>query len=157
MSLEDFNLYVFHGLRGEFKDLVTSLITKAEPLSYTDLYSHLLTHEFLHKNSFHSMAVGSSSSPLPQQPPLLPTPQISAHHAMTNHSRHRGRYRGNWRPNNNRFQAQNRGHSATDWRQNQWQNRRTFAADFKPNQGQWSGHVRCQLCSTPGHSALQCS
>jgi hypothetical protein len=26
MSLEDFNLYVFRGLRGEFKDLVTSLV-----------------------------------------------------------------------------------------------------------------------------------
>jgi len=31
VSLEDFNLYVFRGLREEFKDLVTSLITKAEP------------------------------------------------------------------------------------------------------------------------------
>jgi hypothetical protein len=51
VSLEDFNLYVFRGLRGEFKDLVTSLITKAEPLSYADLHSHLLTHEFLHKSS----------------------------------------------------------------------------------------------------------
>ena len=69
MSLEDFNLYVFHGLRGEFKDLVTSLITKAESLSYADLHSHLLTHEFLHKNSFHSMAAAPSllsSSSLPQ-------------------------------------------------------------------------------------------
>jgi hypothetical protein len=56
MYLEDFNLYVFCGLCGEFKDLVTSLIIKAEPLSYVDLHSHLLTHEFLHKNSFHSMA-----------------------------------------------------------------------------------------------------
>jgi hypothetical protein len=28
MSLEDFNLYVFRGLRGEFKDLEMSLITK---------------------------------------------------------------------------------------------------------------------------------
>ena len=163
MSLEDFNLYVFRGLRGEFKDLVTSLITKAEPLSYADLHSHLLTHEFLHKNSFHSMAVSSSSSPLlsssslPQQPPLLPTPQISAHLAMTNHSRNRGRYRGHWRPSNNRFQVQNRGHSTADWRQNQWQNRRTSAADFRPNQGQWSGQVRCQVCSNLGHSALQCS
>jgi len=44
MSLEDFNLYVFCGLRGEFKDLVTSLITKAELLSYVDLHNHLLTH-----------------------------------------------------------------------------------------------------------------
>jgi len=145
MSLKDFNLYVFCGLRGEFKDLVTSLITKAKPLSYADLHSHPLTHEFLHKNSFHSMAVGSSSSPLlsssslPQQPSLLPTPQISAHLAMINHSRNRGYYRGHWRPSNNRFQAQNRGHSAADWRQNQWQNRRTSVADFRPNQGQWSG------------------
>ena len=68
MSLEDFNLYVFCGLRGEFKDLVTSLITKAEPLSYANLHSHLLTHEFLHKNSFHSMAAAPSllsSSSLP--------------------------------------------------------------------------------------------
>jgi hypothetical protein len=77
MSLENFNLYMFRGLRGEFKDLVTSLITKAEPLSYADLHSHLLTYEFLHKNSFHSMAAAPSllsSSSLPQQPPLLPTP-----------------------------------------------------------------------------------
>jgi hypothetical protein len=28
MCLEDFNLYVFCGLHGEFKDLVMSLITK---------------------------------------------------------------------------------------------------------------------------------
>jgi hypothetical protein len=75
MSLEDFNLYVFRGLLGEFKDLVMSLITKAEPLLYIDLHSHLLTHEFLNKNSFHSMDVTPSlqSSSLPQQPPLLST------------------------------------------------------------------------------------
>jgi hypothetical protein len=69
VSLENFNLYVFCGLRGEFKDLVTSLITKIEPLSYADLHNHLLTHEFLHKNSFHSMATAPSllsSSSLPQ-------------------------------------------------------------------------------------------
>lgn len=53
--LEDFNLYVFRGLQGEFKDLVTSLVTKAKPLSYADLHDHLLTHEFLHKTSLQSM------------------------------------------------------------------------------------------------------
>ena len=63
-SLEDFNLYVFRGLRGEFKDLITSLITKIEPLSYADLHSHLLTHEFLYKSSAAIHA------------PLLPTPSI---------------------------------------------------------------------------------
>ena len=29
ISLEDFNLYLFHGLRGVFKNLVISLVTKA--------------------------------------------------------------------------------------------------------------------------------
>ena len=67
MSLEDFNLYVFYGLRGEFKHLVMSFITKAEPLLYADLHSHLLTHEFLYKNSFHSIDATPSllSSSLP--------------------------------------------------------------------------------------------
>jgi len=161
MSLEDFNLYVFCGLRDEFKDLATSLITKAEPLSYADLHSHLLNHEFLHKNSFHSMAAVPSplsSSSLPQQPPLLPTPQFSAHHAMSHHnpnfSRNRGHFRGNWHPHSNRSTPQNRGQSATDWRPNHWQQiRRNSGA------GQWSGqqHVRCQLCSSFGHTTPHCS
>jgi hypothetical protein len=55
LSLEVFNLYIFCGLRGEFKDLVTSLMTEAEPLSYANLHNHLLTHEFLHKTSLLSL------------------------------------------------------------------------------------------------------
>jgi hypothetical protein len=80
MSLEDFNLYEFRGLCGEFKDLVTSLITKAKLLLFANLHSHLLTYEFLHKNSLHSIDANSSllSSPL-----LLPTLQPSAHLAMS--------------------------------------------------------------------------
>jgi hypothetical protein len=50
--ISEFNLYVFRGLRSKFKDLVTSLSTKADPISYTDLLSGLLTHEFLHKLLF---------------------------------------------------------------------------------------------------------
>ena len=75
LSLEDFNLYIFHGLHGEFKDLVTSLVTKTELLLYADLYSHLLTHEFLYKSSLPSLAAN---------PPLLPTPSLlsSAHLAQ---------------------------------------------------------------------------
>jgi hypothetical protein len=67
LSLKDFNLYIFRGLHGEFKDLVTSLVTKAEPLSNTDLHSHLFTHECLYKTSLPSMAAN---------PPLLPTPSF---------------------------------------------------------------------------------
>ena len=79
MSLEEFNLYVFHSLHSEFKDLVMSLITKIELLSYADLHNHLLTHEFLHKNSLHSMDANPSLlfSSLLLQSPLLPTPHPS--------------------------------------------------------------------------------
>lgn len=51
----DFNLYIFRGLCGEFRDLVTSLSTKAEPLPYFELHGHLSTHEFLHRSSFQSI------------------------------------------------------------------------------------------------------
>ena len=72
VSLEDFNLYVFHGLQVEFKDLVTSLITKAEPFSYTDLHSHLPTFEFIHKTSLQSMEFATISAPLlPTTPSAL--------------------------------------------------------------------------------------
>jgi hypothetical protein len=91
MSLEDFNLYMFCGLHSEFKDLVTSLITKTEPLSYADLHNHLLTHEFLHKNSLHSMDANSS---LLFSPPLLPTPQPSVHLAMSHHNSNFSHNRG---------------------------------------------------------------
>ena len=76
ISLENFNVYVICNLCGEFKNLVTSLITKIEPLSYADLHSHLFTHEFLHKNSLHSMDENPSllSPSLLPQPPLLVTP-----------------------------------------------------------------------------------
>jgi hypothetical protein len=67
ISLEDFNLYVFYGLHGEFKYLVTNLEIKAKPLSYADLHGHLLTHEFLHKTSLQSMAAN---------PPLFPTSSL---------------------------------------------------------------------------------
>ena len=100
MSLEDFNLYVFRGLRGEFKDLITSLITKAEPLSYADLHSHLLTHEFLHKNSLQSIDAITS---LLLQSPLLPTPQPSTHLVMSHHN-----------SNFNHYTHQKRGQSTAD-------------------------------------------
>jgi len=88
MSVEDFNLYMFYSLRGKFKDLVMSLISKTELLSYADLHSHLLTHEFLQKNSFHSIDTNPSllSPSLLPQPPLLPTPQPSARLVMSYHN-----------------------------------------------------------------------
>jgi len=75
--LEHFNLYVFRGLWGESKDLVTSLVTKAEPLSYADLYSHLLMCEFLHKTSLHSMKSVVINAPLLSMPNTLPSALVA--------------------------------------------------------------------------------
>jgi hypothetical protein len=94
ISLKGFNLYVFNGLRDEFKDLVTNLITKVEPLSYVDLHNHLLTNEFLNKTSFnlwiqtHLCCLSHLCCPRPLLIfPYLSTTPISA---VTG-----GRYRGN--------------------------------------------------------------
>jgi hypothetical protein len=89
ISMEEFNFYVFRGLRNEFKDLVTSLSTKADPILYTDLHSHLLTHEFINKASIHP-AVTALLLPTPsQQPSVFFRQQQSGSNAGR-----RGRFRG---------------------------------------------------------------
>jgi len=104
--LEDFNLYVFCGLQGEFKDLITSLVTKVKPLSYANLYSHLLTHEFLHKTSLSSMGsavINPSLLPMPNTPT---TTFFSQHQSPRNFGRNKCRFHGEWHPN----QFNNKGH-----------------------------------------------
>ena len=71
ISLTDFNLYVFRGLRGEFRDLVTSLSTKSDPLTYSELHSHLSTHEFIHRSSVSSSLTTAPLLPTPAQPPSV--------------------------------------------------------------------------------------
>jgi len=50
-------------------------VTKTEPLLYTDLHSHLLTHEFLHKISLSPMRYAIINTPLLLMPntPLKPS------------------------------------------------------------------------------------
>jgi hypothetical protein len=72
ISLKDFNLYVFRGLRGEFKDLITSFVINVEPLSYANLHSHLLMHGFIHKSSHPSIGSAAINAS------LLPTPNTSS-------------------------------------------------------------------------------
>jgi hypothetical protein len=90
VSLEDFNLYVFRGLQGEYKDLVTSLVTKAEPLPYADLHSHLLTHEFIHKSSHPSMGSAAINAPLLLTLNTPPSAFVSQRHTFGNFGRNRG-------------------------------------------------------------------
>jgi hypothetical protein len=47
-------------------------VTKAKPLSYTDLHSHLLMHEFLHKTSLTSTGSAAINAPLLPMPNTTP-------------------------------------------------------------------------------------
>jgi len=152
VSLEDFNLYVFCGLHGEFKDLVTGLITKAEPLSYADFHSHLLTHEFLHHSS---AAIHASLLPILSTPPSA---LVAQRQNLGNSGRSRGRFNGGWRPNQscsrgNRFAGSRPNHRSfqsspfSDSRQGTWQ------GNWQRNRGQ---NPRCQLCQNFGHTAPHC-
>jgi hypothetical protein len=118
LSLEDFNLYLFNVLRGELKDLVASLVTKAEPLSYVNPHNHLLTHEFLHKSSLPSLA---------GNPPLLPSTHLAQLQHNSNFGHNKGRSRDDWRSNNNRYNNHDKSnfqgfHSSVpmDWKQSHW-------------------------------------
>jgi hypothetical protein len=99
ISLEDFNLYVFRGLRGEFKDLVTSLITMVDHLSYADLLSHLLTHECIHKSSHLSMRSTVIHAPLLATPNTPPSALISQRQFAAHFGRNKGYFHGGWCPN----------------------------------------------------------
>ena len=125
--LEDFNFYVFRGLRGQFKDLVTSLVTKAEPLSYADLHNHLLTHEFIHK----SLAVIHAL--------LLPTPNTPSSALVAqcqnfgNCGHSMGRFSGGWRPN--QFSSRD------NWYASSRPDHHSFHSSFfsDSRQGNWQG------------------
>ena len=106
-SLLGFNLYVFSGLWGEFRDLVISLSIKAGPFSYSYLHSHLFAHEFFHKNSLQSMIVVITAPLLPMsaQPPsnfVAHRQHYGSSHNSFNSYHGRGRFYGGWQNNNNR-------------------------------------------------------
>jgi hypothetical protein len=163
LSLEDFNLYIFRGLRGEFKDLVTSFMTKAKPLLYIDLHNHILTHKLLHKTSFQSLA---ANSPMLPTPSLLPFTHLAQQQHNPNCSRNRGRSRGNWRSNNNRCSSQHRSnfhssHSSApiDWKQGHWQQPKRPAACVGSSilTGPLSKMSSVSYASSPSAIALYCA
>ncbi|XP_073262717.1 uncharacterized protein [Populus alba] len=158
ISLTDFNLYIFRGLRGEFKDLVTSLITRADPLPYAYLLSHLLTHEFIHKTSHLSMGSAANANQ-----PLLPTPPsalLSQRCNSAQFGRHRGR--GSWRSPSHRGNRNNSYRSDFRNPPTNYNSAPPYGTENRHSswQGNWQrrgSNSRCQLCNNYGHTAPQCS
>lgn len=51
LSRAEFNLYIFKELHSNFKDLVTTLASRPDHVSFSELHSLLLSHEFLHNDT----------------------------------------------------------------------------------------------------------
>lgn len=95
---------------------VTNFSTKAEPLiSYTDLHSHLLSHEYLHKSSLQPI-VGSHTIT-----PLLPTPSStsSTFFVQCQSPQSYGQFVGSY---DNNFNRGSRGKFHGGWRNNTYNN-----------------------------------
>lgn len=63
LSLAGFNLYVFKGLRSDFQGMVTTLAARRDDVSFSELHSLLLSHEFLHANVLSTPAPLADVSP----------------------------------------------------------------------------------------------
>lgn len=52
VSLDEQNLYIFRGLRSEYKAMVSSLTTKGTPIMISQLSDYLTTQQFIYANDF---------------------------------------------------------------------------------------------------------
>jgi hypothetical protein len=150
---------MFRGVRGEFKDLVTSLVARADPLPYADLLIHLLTHEFIHKSSHFSMGSAVIHAPLLPMPNILPSALLSHRQPSAQFGRNRGRSYGSWRPQQNLHRGSRNSGSKPDFHSfnstHSNDNRHiSWKGNWQCNRG---SNSRCQLCQTFGHTAPQCS
>jgi hypothetical protein len=134
VSLEDFNLYVFCGFWGEFKDLIKGLVTKDEPLRYANLPNHLLKHEFIHKLSHPSMGSAAINAPLLPTPNTPPSTFVSQRQSFGNFGRNRDRFHGGWRSN----QFSSKGNRSTTSRPDFCSLHSSSTSDNK--QGNWQGN-----------------
>ncbi|KAF5460124.1 hypothetical protein F2P56_020015 [Juglans regia] len=126
LSPSEFNIYLLAGLGSDYESLVTSITTRPDPMSSSQIYSYLLNHESRLSHQTQSILSGSSfsanaSSLRPPAPFFSP-----------NRGRGRGfrRGRGGGRPNQS---------APTN----------TFISNS-------SNRPTCQLCLKIGHTAMAC-
>ncbi|GAV85484.1 hypothetical protein CFOL_v3_28920, partial [Cephalotus follicularis] len=94
----DFNIYVFKGLKPKFKDLVTTLSARIDPITYFEMLGLLLSHEFLHGDPLNTITISSTVSPPTTNVPSANLSQRSnstPSRGRGRNSQGRGRRRGN--------------------------------------------------------------
>ncbi|KAH0646624.1 hypothetical protein KY284_034508 [Solanum tuberosum] len=140
LCLADLNIYIFKGLRSDFKDLVTALSARPEPMTYSELHSLLLNHEFILGHTLSSLTV----SPLPH------TDQHVAHFSQRSNTtndrsqNNTSNYRGRGRNSRGRG---GRGGRFSSSRNN---------LNGQPWQPSLDSKARCQICNGTNHLANTC-
>ncbi|KAF7151058.1 hypothetical protein RHSIM_Rhsim02G0101600 [Rhododendron simsii] len=132
LSRAEFNLYIFKGLHSNFKDLVTTLASRPDHVSFSELHSLLLSHEFLHNDTISSLQISS------------PVESPQAHFTQTGRGRgfhNRGRGRGYHNSSGNRHSPHATGSSSA-----------AGILSLPPN----ATRIRCQICGRTNHTAAQC-
>lgn len=135
LYLADLNIYIFKGLCSDFKDLVTTLSARPEPVTY----SLLLNHEFINGQTLSSLTI----SPLPNS--VQPASHFSQW-SNTNNRSHNNTSNYHGRGRNSRGRGGRGGrfsYSRNNTNGQPWQN----SFDTKP---------RCQICNGNNHLADTC-
>ncbi|XP_049390293.1 uncharacterized protein LOC125854762 [Solanum stenotomum] len=141
ICLPDQNIYMFKGLRCEFKDIITTFSARQEPVTFGELHSLLLSHEFIHGQALSSLSM--SPSPMPDSagnPSANFSQRFSQNDRQYNHNNHRGRGR------NNRDRGGKRGGR---------QGYRGGSSNGNP----WpslDSRSRCQICNGVNHLVANC-
>ncbi|GAV69953.1 UBN2 domain-containing protein [Cephalotus follicularis] len=94
LSSEDFNLYIFKGLREDFRVMIPTLIARPDSITYSKLHSLLLSHEFMTNIAIPKISVGDVSfANLVEQNSTNPTSE-QAYGSRCRGSHGRGRVHG---------------------------------------------------------------
>ncbi|KAH0655706.1 hypothetical protein KY285_030588 [Solanum tuberosum] len=140
LCLADLNIYIFKGLRSDSKDLVTALSARPEPMTYSELHSLLLNHEFIHGHTLSSLTI----SPLPH------TDQHVAHFSQRSNTT-------NDRSQNNTSNYRGRGRNS---RGRGGRGGRFLSSRNNSNGQPWQPFLdskpRCQICNGTNHLANTC-
>ncbi|KAK1387539.1 hypothetical protein POM88_015717 [Heracleum sosnowskyi] len=75
ISADDLNIYVYKGLRSEFKDIITTLSSRPEAVSFEELHSLLLSHEFIHEKTRNFSTIPEAHMSTKFRPPIESQPQ----------------------------------------------------------------------------------
>lgn len=127
VSSDEQNLYVFRGLRPEFKAIVSSLATKGSPVTLGQLSNYLTAQQFIYGDDFAADVVG---------PVAMMVRQGGA----------RGSFGFSF----------GRGGRSADYSRRGGSGRGQRGARGRGNRGGCGFSPRCQVCSAVGHTAVSC-